>query len=81
MMAGMAEQQVVDTLRALHPEHDFTRDQRLLDEGIIDSFDVTIVVADLDQKFGISIDGADIVPEHFATIAAIVELLMKYGVT
>jgi len=37
-------------------------------------------VATLDKTHGISIEGVDIVPEHFKNLAAITALLKKYGV-
>ena len=48
---------------------------------MLDSFDVVTLVSDLDSTFGISIDGMDILPENFATVDAIIELLKRNGVT
>jgi acyl carrier protein len=38
------------------------------------------LVTELDEEFGISIDGVDIIPENFSTISAIVLLLNKSGI-
>ena len=63
----------------LHPEFDFTQNVDFIEEGMLDSFDVVALVAELDSAFGISIDGMDILPENFATVGAIEHLLRKNG--
>jgi acyl carrier protein len=68
-------------LSEIRPEVDFSASQDFIDDGILDSFDVVTLVAAIDKEFGISIDGVDIVPEHFRTINAITNLVRKYGVT
>jgi len=45
--------------------------------GMLDSFDVLTLVNELEEKFGISIDGLDIVPENFCTIESIVGIINK----
>ena len=49
-------------------------------DGLLDSFDVVTLVATLDRTYGISIDGVEIVPEHFRNIESITALLGRYGV-
>lgn len=71
---------VLTILQSIRPESDFSASQDFLGDGLLDSFDMTLLVAELDQHYGISIDGADIVPEHFANLEAIMTLLSKYGV-
>ena len=74
------EQQIIGILQSLRPEYTFDRSSRLIEDGMLDSFDLTLLVAELDQCYGISIDGVDIVPEHFASLDTIMALLKKYGV-
>ena len=72
-------EQIIKILTELRPEFDFNQDVNFLEEGMLDSFDVVNLVNDLDSTFGISIDGVDILPENFATIDAIENLLKKNG--
>jgi acyl carrier protein len=46
----------------------------------LDSFDMIALVATLDETFGISINGVDIVPGHFRNLETIAALLAAYGV-
>lgn len=75
------KEKVLEILANLRPEFDFTEDVDFIEEGMLDSFDVVTLVSDLDSTFGISIDGMDILPENFATVDAIIELLKRNGVT
>jgi acyl carrier protein len=43
----------------------------LLDRGILDSLSLLTLVVFLQDQFGIVVDFADVVPEHFASVDAI----------
>lgn len=73
------KERVLEVLTNIRPEFDFTEDVNFIEEGMLDSFDVVTLVADLDSMFGISIDGVDIVPENFSSVESIINLLMKNG--
>ena len=72
--------QIPQILQELRPEFDFTASSDFLADGMLDSFDVVALVAALDERYAISIDGADIVPENFRNLQAIETLLRKNGV-
>lgn len=73
-------EQIIKILTELRPEFDFTQEGlNFIEEGMLDSFDMVNLVNDLDTTFGISIDGVDILPENFATVDAIEQLLKKNG--
>ncbi len=74
------EQKIIKILTELRPEFDFTQSGiNLIEEGMLDSFDIVNLVSELDSTFGISIDGVDILPENFATVDAIKSLVVKNG--
>lgn len=74
------EQKIIKILTELRPEFDFTQPGiNLIEEGMLDSFDIVNLVSELDSTFGISIDGVDILPENFATVDAIKSLAVKNG--
>lgn len=72
---------VLSILSQVRPEHDFAQSDDFLEDGLLDSFDLVTLVSELDAAYGISIDGMDIVPENFASVAAIEALLTRSGVT
>lgn len=73
-------EKVISILTELRPEFDFKQEGvNFIEEGMLDSFDMVSLVSELDQAFGISIDGVDILPENFSSLDAIVKLLQKNG--
>lgn len=72
-------EKIIKILTDIRPEFDFTEDVNFIEEGMLDSFDIVSLVSDLDSLFGVSIDGIDILPENFASVEAIENLLKKNG--
>ena len=70
---------ILELLSEIRPENDYRAADNYLTEGLMDSFDIVTLVHDLEVAFGVSIDGADIVPEYFTNLEAIRTLLRKNG--
>lgn len=75
------QDKVLIILQEVRPEFDFGDSDDFITEGMLDSFDVVQLVNGLDETFGISIDGTDILPENFCSVKKIISLLNKNGVT
>ena len=74
------KEQIIEILTDLRPEFDFAQEGvNFIEEGMLDSFDLVALVTDLEQHFGVTIDGVDVIPENFGTIDAIESLLRKNG--
>ena len=73
-------EKIISILSRVRPEFDFTQADQFITQGYFDSFDMISLVTELDSTFGISIDGTDIVPQHFESVASIAALLRKKGV-
>ena len=71
---------IEEILKGIRPEFDFGTSQDFIGDGMLDSFDMVTLVSALDKTHGISIDGAEIVPENFMNLQTIQALLRKYGV-
>lgn len=71
---------LAELLKGIRPEADFTGSRDFLADGMLDSFDMITLVAELDKTYGISIAGTDILPDHFRNLDAIGALLRKYAV-
>lgn len=75
------KKKILDFLTEIRPEFDFAESTNFIEEGMLDSFDIVSLVASLDEEFGISIDGTEILPENFSNVDSIFQLLIKNGVT
>ena len=74
------KQKVINILQDIRPEFDFTQKFNFIEDGMLDSFDLVSLVTALDEHFGISIDGLEIIPENFMSIDSIINLLKKNGI-
>ena len=76
-----AKKRILEILEEIRPEFDFTDSQDFVMDGLLDSFDIITLTNILEEKYGITIDGLDIVPENFASVEAITGLVKKSGGT
>ena len=71
------KEKIVKILSEIRPEFDFTEDVNFIEQGLLDSFDMVSLIDALDEEFGISISGTDLVPENFFTLCSIEDLLVR----
>lgn len=70
-------EKLLDILRELHPETDFETETRLVDGGILVSFDIVMLITRIEEEFDVVIPAKDIVPEHFNSVKALYALIEK----
>ena len=68
-------EKLLDILRELHPETDFETETRLVDGGILASFDIVMLITRIEEEF--VIPAKDILPEHFNSAKALYALIEK----
>jgi len=69
------KEKLINILEEIRPDIDFSTDKLLIDEGVLDSFDIVVLVGELNDAFRIEIGAADLQPENFNTIDAILTLI------
>ena len=70
-------EKILAILKENCPGVDFENEKALVDDGLIDSFDVVAIVSDLTNEFDIDITVNDIVPENFNSLEAINALVER----
>lgn len=70
---------IYEMLEEIKPEHNFKESENFVEDGMVDSFDIISLVSMLEEEYGIVVDGLDVLPENFATVDAIAELVKKSG--
>ena len=68
-------QQLMEILASVRPDVDFAHETALIDDGILESFDIIALVGEFNEVFGIEIDAADLLPENFNSAKAMWELI------
>lgn len=72
---------ILKMLTELRPEFDFNDSENFVEDGLLDSFDIISLTNMLEEKYGINIDGLDIVPENYISTEAIEALVRKAEAT
>lgn len=70
-------EKVLELLDGLRPDVEFEKETRLMDDGILDSFDIISIVQEFDESFMIRIDVNDLGPENFNSVDAMIELITR----
>ena len=70
-------EELLNILAELHPEVDFETEEHLIDNKILDSFDIVTLVAEIDAEFDVAIPAEELVPENFNSASALYALIEK----
>ncbi|MBO5845487.1 MAG: acyl carrier protein [Clostridia bacterium] len=70
-------EKLLEILRDLHDDVDFTVTEGLVDDGILDSLDIVSLVTEIDSEFDVRIPPEEIIPENFNSAAALWALISR----
>ena len=70
-------EELLKVLLGVRPDVDFKNEKKLIDDEILDSFDIIAIVNGLNEAFEIEIDIDDLEPENFNTVEAMYELVNR----
>ena len=73
------KEKVVEILSDIRPDVDFETETQLITNGVLESFDILSIVAELSEEFDVTIRPKDLVPENFNSVDAMVEMLKGLG--
>lgn len=68
---------LMNILEQLHPEVDLARQEDLIGAGILDSFDIVTIVAEVDAQFGVTIPPEELTPENFRSVQTLYDLITR----
>lgn len=68
---------IIKILEEIKPGIDFSEENNLIEDEILDSFDIVTLVAKLNDEFDIEISPANLIPENFNSVEKIYELVKK----
>jgi len=70
-------EQLLEILTQMHPDVDFTAEEDLIGEGILDSLDIVTLITEINDAFDVSIPAEEVVPENFCSADAIWTLIQR----
>ncbi len=59
---------LLEILEEIKPGVDFNNSKNMIEEGLIDSFDIITIITAINSEFDIDFTVADIMPENFETV-------------
>jgi acyl carrier protein len=73
----MTIDKLLSILSDLHPDVDFAANAALIDGGVLDSFDIVTIIADIDEAYGVSVPAEEITPPNFNSAQALFALILR----
>ena len=70
-------EELLDILTGLHPDVDYDSCTTLVDDKILDSFDIITIISEIDNVFDVAVPAEEIIPENFNSAEAIYNLIQK----
>ena len=64
-------------LQEMHEDVDFLTHETLIDDNVIDSFDIITLIAEIDDRIGVTIPAEELIPENFNSYTAINALITR----
>lgn len=71
-------EKLLAALAEVRDDVDFADQYGLVDEGVIDSLDLTQIIAALDEAFDIHIPAGEIEPDNFNSVQDMLALVRRY---
>ena len=70
-------EKLLEILKGVRPDVEFENETALIDDGILDSFDVVSIISELDDQFGVQVRITELDPENFNSVEAIWQLVQS----
>lgn len=71
------KEKILEILDDINSDIDYETETALIDDGILDSFDIVSLVSELNSCFDINITVVDLVPENFNSVSAMTALVER----
>lgn len=70
-------EKLIEIMSEVRPDLDFGKETKLIDDDILDSFDIISIVSEVNDQFEIEINVNDLLPENFNSASALYDLIIK----
>ncbi|MCI6174242.1 MAG: acyl carrier protein [Clostridiales bacterium] len=76
-MSDTLKKEITDMLMEIDDSIDYEEETHLVDDHLLDSFGIITLIADLEDRYGVSVNAAELVPENLNSVDAICEMVRK----
>ncbi len=71
------KEKLLEILNDINPEIDFASENAIIDDELIDSFDIVTLVGEINDEFDVNVTVVDLIPENFNSVDAMLDLINK----
>lgn len=68
---------VIEILESVKPGVDYKNEKSLVDNGILESFDIITIISKLNDEFDIEFSVNEVIPENFNSVEALYKTVCK----
>lgn len=68
---------IIEILKDVEEDVDYENETALVDNRILDSFDILSIISALNDEFDVSIPAKDVIPENFNSAVAMRDLIQR----
>ena len=70
-------EKLIEILEDIRPDIDFQTEMNMIDNGMLDSFDIVSIISELNDEFDISIRVSELKPKNFNSLEAISNMINR----
>jgi acyl carrier protein len=74
---GAEMEKLLDILNQIRSDIDYESEKTLVDDGVLDSFDIVSIVSELSMEYDIDISIDDMTAENFNSAEAMLEMINR----
>lgn len=71
------KEQILEILEEMHGDVDFLKEEALVDDKVLDSFDLVALVVELNTTFDIEITAEDFIEENFNSVDRLEKMVLR----
>lgn len=68
---------ILHILKELHEDIDFDAEEKMVDDKILDSFDLVTLVTEMGEEFDVEITAKDFVAENFNSVDSLAAMIAR----
>lgn len=76
-MTESMEERIIRVLKNINEDICSYHGDKLLEDKVIDSFDVMQIITDLEEEFKVEIDADNVVSENFLNMQSIIDMMKR----
>ncbi len=70
-------EKLLEILQELHPDVDYASCESLINDKILDSFDIITIITQINTEFDVAVPASEIIPENFNSAKALWALVER----